>query len=187
MWLTNGVDEFEVYIKSDQRNWKQSEIELQHTSNCVDVIVSFYGNVRLVTICQKITPLLNCDSQCCLFSAVNHRFIPKASKNDLFQSAVDNSGLAYQASLINLHSNITALYTFSTYILNYILTITSSRWRRHNFLLTEWWGAGIVIFLWRVVAYGPADPIATHYLLLLEIQTGLGFTFLVPAQLGSPR
>ena len=30
-------------------------------------------------------------------------------------------------------------------------------------------------------AYGPADPIATHCLLLQEIQIGFGFTFLVPA------
>ena len=31
------------------------------------------------------------------------------------------------------------------------------------------------------IAYGPADPTATHCLLLQEIQIGLGFTFLVPA------
>jgi len=36
-------------------------------------------------------------------------------------------------------------------------------------------------------AYGPADTSATHYLLLQEIQTGFGFTFLVPAHPGSPR
>ena len=30
-------------------------------------------------------------------------------------------------------------------------------------------------------AYGPADAIAIHYLLLQEIQIGFGFTFLVPA------
>ena len=36
-------------------------------------------------------------------------------------------------------------------------------------------------------AYGPADPTATHFLLLQEIQTGFGFTILVQAQSGSPR
>jgi len=35
-------------------------------------------------------------------------------------------------------------------------------------------------------AYGPADATATHCLLLQEIQTGFGFTFLVLAQPGSP-
>jgi len=35
-------------------------------------------------------------------------------------------------------------------------------------------------------AYGPADPTATHCLLLQEIQIGFGFTFLVPAHPGSP-
>ena len=35
-------------------------------------------------------------------------------------------------------------------------------------------------------AYGPADPTATHSLLLQEIQFGFGFTFLVLADLGSP-
>ena len=35
-------------------------------------------------------------------------------------------------------------------------------------------------------AYDPADPTATHCLLLQEIQIGFGFTFLVPAHLGSP-
>jgi len=35
-------------------------------------------------------------------------------------------------------------------------------------------------------AYGPADPIATHCLLLQEIQIGFGFTFLVPVHPGSP-
>jgi len=35
-------------------------------------------------------------------------------------------------------------------------------------------------------AYGPADATASHYLLLQEIQIVLGFTFLVPAHLGSP-
>jgi len=33
-------------------------------------------------------------------------------------------------------------------------------------------------------AYGPADATAIHYLLLQQIQ--IGFTFLVPAYLGSP-
>jgi len=36
-------------------------------------------------------------------------------------------------------------------------------------------------------AYGPADPIAAHCLLLQEIQIGFGFTFLMPAHPGSPR
>jgi len=39
------------------------------------------------------------------------------------------------------------------------------------------------------LAYGPADATATHYLLLQQIQIGFtlpGFTFLVPAHLGSP-
>jgi len=36
-------------------------------------------------------------------------------------------------------------------------------------------------------AYGPADPTATHCLLLPEIQAGFGFTILVPAHPGSPR
>jgi len=35
-------------------------------------------------------------------------------------------------------------------------------------------------------AYGPADPTATHCLLLQEIQIGFGFTFLVLAHPGSP-
>jgi len=35
-------------------------------------------------------------------------------------------------------------------------------------------------------AYNPADPSATHCLLLQEIQIGFGFTFLVPAHPGSP-
>jgi len=35
-------------------------------------------------------------------------------------------------------------------------------------------------------AYGPADTIVTHCLLLQESQIGFGFTFLVPAHLGSP-
>jgi len=35
-------------------------------------------------------------------------------------------------------------------------------------------------------AYDPADPTATHCLLLQEIQIGFGCTFLVPAHLGSP-
>ena len=35
------------------------------------------------------------------------------------------------------------------------------------------------------IAYGPADATATHCLLLQQIQ--IGFTFLVPAHLGSPR
>ena len=43
-------------------------------------------------------------------------------------------------------------------------------------------GAGVVICLERV-AYGPADAIATHSL-SLALETG--FTFLVPAQPGSP-
>jgi len=30
---------------------------------------------------------------------------------------------------------------------------------------TEWWGAGVVIWLERL-AYGPANATATHYLLL---------------------
>jgi len=34
-------------------------------------------------------------------------------------------------------------------------------------------------------AYGPVDTIAAHYLLLQEIQTGFGFTSLVPAHPGS--
>jgi len=36
------------------------------------------------------------------------------------------------------------------------------------------------------LAYGPADTIATHCLLLQEIQIGVGFTFLVPAHPCSP-
>ena len=36
-------------------------------------------------------------------------------------------------------------------------------------------------------AYGPADPTATHCLLLQEIQIGFGFTLLVSAHPGSPR
>ena len=36
-------------------------------------------------------------------------------------------------------------------------------------------------------AYGPVDPTATYCFLLQEIQIGFGFTFLVPAHLGSPR
>jgi len=36
-------------------------------------------------------------------------------------------------------------------------------------------------------AYGPADPTATHCLLLQENQTGFGFTFLVMTHPGSPR
>ena len=35
-----------------------------------------------------------------------------------------------------------------------------------------------------IIAYGPADATATHYLLLLLIQ--IGFTFLVPGHPGSP-
>jgi len=35
-------------------------------------------------------------------------------------------------------------------------------------------------------AYDPADPTATDCLLLQEIQTGFGFTFLVLAHRGSP-
>jgi len=35
-------------------------------------------------------------------------------------------------------------------------------------------------------AYGPADTTTTHCPLLLEIQIGFGFTFLLPAQPGSP-
>ena len=36
-------------------------------------------------------------------------------------------------------------------------------------------------------AYGVADPIATHFMLLQEIQIGFDFTFLVLAYLGSTR
>jgi len=36
------------------------------------------------------------------------------------------------------------------------------------------------------IAYGSADPIATHCLLFQEIQIGFGFTFLVPVHPGSP-
>jgi len=36
-------------------------------------------------------------------------------------------------------------------------------------------------------AFGPDDPIATHCLLLQEIQIGYGFTFLGQAHPGSPR
>jgi len=51
---------------------------------------------------------------------------------------------------------------------------------------TEWWDASVVVSRSRCrFAYGPADATATHYLLLQEIQ--IGFTFLVPAHLGSPR
>jgi len=39
---------------------------------------------------------------------------------------------------------------------------------------------------WCRFAYGRADLIATHCLLLQEIQIGFGFTFLVPAYLASP-
>ena len=35
-------------------------------------------------------------------------------------------------------------------------------------------------------AYGPADPTATHCLLLQEIQIGFGFVFLVSSHQGSP-
>jgi len=38
----------------------------------------------------------------------------------------------------------------------------------------------------RRFAYGPADPTATHCLLLQEIQTGFGFTFLAAGHPGSP-
>ena len=46
----------------------------------------------------------------------------------------------------------------------------------------EWWGAGVVICLERGLAYGPADATATHCFSKIQI----GFTFLVPAHLGSP-
>jgi len=36
-------------------------------------------------------------------------------------------------------------------------------------------------------AYGPADATATHCLLLQKIQTGFGYTFLVPAHPGNPE
>jgi len=36
-------------------------------------------------------------------------------------------------------------------------------------------------------AYGPADPNATHCLLLQEIRVGFGFTFLVPSHAGNPE
>jgi len=52
----------------------------------------------------------------------------------------------------------------------------------------EWRGAGMVTCLGRGTdfVYGPADTTTTHCLLLQEIQIGFGFTFLVPAHLGSP-
>ena len=52
-----------------------------------------------------------------------------------------------------------------------------------------WWGAGIgYLSLARCrFVYGPADPTATHCLLLHEIQIGFGFTFLVLAYPGSPK
>ena len=42
----------------------------------------------------------------------------------------------------------------------------------------------MVICLEQGLAYGPADTTAAHCLLLSKIQ--IGFTFLVPAHLGSP-
>ena len=54
----------------------------------------------------------------------------------------------------------------------------------------EWWGAAW-LSAWLTgarcrFAYGPADPSATHHLLLQEIQIGFRFTFLVPVHPGSP-
>jgi len=58
MWLlTNSVNQFEVDIKGDERYRQKAKVEFQYTGDGVDIIVSFYRNVCLLTVCQ--TPINN--------------------------------------------------------------------------------------------------------------------------------
>jgi len=51
---------------------------------------------------------------------------------------------------------------------------------------TEWWGAGVVIFLERGADFHMAQLIPLPLIVSRFYKIQIGFTFLVPAQLGSP-
>ena len=51
---------------------------------------------------------------------------------------------------------------------------------------TEWWGAGVVICLERCVDLHTAQPMPLPLIVSCFSKIQIGFTFVVPAHLGSP-
>ena len=94
-----------------------------------------------------------------------HLFVPEENVGDEYERLFVQHACTFQA--------------FSA------LTLLIGHQEGHSACKNEWWGAGMVICLQRGAdACGPADPLPLTVSCFSKIQ--IGFTFLVPAHLGSP-